>query len=1085
LDFRIYLLYSQRRIDLYLCPDILIVNLFNHESMKKKNLCSFYLRLLSCLMLTFAAMTTVNAQNITVSGTVTDMTGEAVIGANIIVDGTTIGTISDVNGSFSLPNISRSASLRISYVGYVTQVIALSKATMPLKVMLREDADMLDEVVVVGYGTQKKRDLTGSIVSVKSEELLATAPTTIQEALRGKAAGVVVTGGGLNADPVIRIRGNRSISASNDPLYVIDGVPSSNGVSVVNPSDIESVEVLKDASATAIYGARGANGVILVTTKKGESGQTTVEYTGYLKMDKLDRYSRAQNGAEYAEWLREADRTYLYDGNGGYSIDPSSTYTTMTPNWTDDLKLEYMASRDLSGYSLESVRRAYNANGSYEPSKVRWFDWQSAGMRDMAVSQNHNISIRGGNQNTRIFVSGSFMNNQGITNESFRKRYTLRLNIDKDLSKYLTIGATSNFAYWEYFNGIGVGSNWNPLSTPYLTPGGEPEYGVGGDVTQDGDPALGLVMHPGGEGMLYNDFYNYWGGRKAITKRNQLDMTLYANITLPFGLSYRANFGTSYYSGQDQGFWASASTEQKMGNATANQNLAFNRGWTMEHILGYAKTFGDHSINVTAVQSMEKSINEPVTATGEGMPLESQLWYSLGTTTMQSITSDYTQWTMMSWMGRAIYGFKDNRYMLTASLRYDGSSRLAEGHKWVAFPSASVAWRISDESFMKNLEWISNLKLRVGYGKTGNSSVSPYSTVGQIGSSRYVFGQVGFVGYAPSSLSNSTLTWETTGQYNIGIDYGFLRGRISGSIDFYQQNTYDLLMPRVLPQVSGFGRITQNIGKTKNQGLEVTVQTVNYDTRNFKWSTTLQFATNKEQIVSLASGLTEDIGNSWFVGYPIHTYYNYVDNGVWGYSKQEMEEMAKFNANGENYIPGDFRFADLNGDYKINDDDRIIRGQKMPKWTAGMGNTLRYKDFDLYVFTYGMFGHTIYADPGVGHDGRQNTRAVDYWMPENTDSRYRKPTKGAADLPHREAFWFQKGDFVRISDITLGYTIPRNLTEKLFVKRARFYVQLQNPFLFTGYTNNDPEAPISAGGVGANGAGTTYKNYIVGINLTF
>lgn len=877
---------------------------------------TYYFKLSTLLLLLSFIPIWAIAQSNTVKGTVKDSFGEAVIGANVTEVGTSNGTITDIDGNFSL-NVSSKGQLRVSFIGYQSQTLDIA-GQKTLNITLKEDTETLDEVVVVGYGTAKKRDLTGAITQVKAENLMATAPTNIQEALRGKAAGVMVAGGGLNDTPMIRIRGNRSISASNEPLFVIDGVPVNGGSDILNPSDVASIEVLKDASATAIYGARGANGVILVTTKKGETGKVNVEYNGYLTISKVDEYRRVRNGAEYLEYLREADRNYIYDGEGGYSIDPSCTYPSMTPSWEYDQKLEYIGSRDISGYVLESVKRAWEG-GSYNPSMLRTFDWQGAGMRDEAISQNHNISIRGGSKDTKVFISGSFMDNNGITPRSYRKRYTLRMNLDQNLGKYITMGATSNFAYWEYFNGTGVGGNWNPLGTPYYSPGGSGDYGVGGDVTQDGDPALGLVPHPTGEGMLWNPFYDF-SGTEGRTKRNRIDATIYAMIKLDNGLSYRVNFGTDYYSGQEQMFYAKASTSQGFGNAKAEQKATFDRGWTLEHILAYSKTFGQHSLNLTAVQSTQKFTQEPLTASGVGIPLESQLYYNLGSATTQGVTSGFTQWTMMSWMGRAIYGFKDNRYMLTASLRYDGSSRLAEGHKWVAFPSVALAWRISDEAFIKdNLSSISNLKLRFGYGKTGNSAVSPYETIGKITSSRYTWGNTGVIGYAPSSLSNKALTWETTGQYNIGLDFGLFNGRISGSVEWYKQNTYDLLMPRALPEVSGFGSITENVGETENTGFEFTLETVNFQNKNFNWTTSLQFATNKEKIVKLASGLQEDIANMWFVGHPVDTYYDYVNTKyVWGYSKEDMEEMAKFNANGHSYKPGDLRFVDLDGNYKIN-----------------------------------------------------------------------------------------------------------------------------------------------------------------------
>ena len=486
---------------------------------------TYYFKLSTLLLLLSFIPIWAIAQSNTVKGTVKDSFGEAVIGANVTEVGTSNGTITDIDGNFSL-NVSSKGQLRVSFIGYQSQTLDIA-GQKNLNITLKEDTETLDEVVVVGYGTAKKRDLTGAITQVKAENLMATAPTNIQEALRGKAAGVMVAGGGLNDTPMIRIRGNRSISASNEPLFVIDGVPVNGGADILNPSDVASIEVLKDASATAIYGARGANGVILVTTKKGETGKVNVEYNGYLTISKVDEYRRVRNGAEYLEYLREADRNYIYDGEGGYSIDPSCTYPSMTPSWEYDQKLEYIGSRDISGYVLESVKRAWEG-GSYNPSMLRTFDWQGAGMRDEAISQNHNISIRGGSKDTKVFISGSFMDNNGITPRSYRKRYTLRMNLDQNLGKYITMGATSNFAYWEYFNGTGVGGNWNPLGTPYYSPGGSGDYGVGGDVTQDGDPTLGLVPHPTGEGMLWNPFYDF-SGTEGRTKRNRIATTITLN----------------------------------------------------------------------------------------------------------------------------------------------------------------------------------------------------------------------------------------------------------------------------------------------------------------------------------------------------------------------------------------------------------------------------------------------------------------------------------------------------------------------------------------------------------------------------
>jgi len=486
-------------------------------------------------------------------------------------------------------------------------------------------------------------------------------------------------------------------------------------------------------------------------------------------------------------------------------------------------------------------------------------------------------------------------------------------------------------------------------------------------------------------------------------------------------------------------------------------------------------------------------VNEPVTASGIGLPIENQIWYSLGTAGTQSVTSGYTQWNMMSWMGRVNYGFK-GKYLFTGSVRYDGSSRLAVGEKWVAFPSAAFAWRISDESFIKDIDVITNLKLRVGYGVTGNSAVNPYQTVGSINSSRYTWGKTaGTLGYSPSTLSNPFLTWERTGQYNAGLDFGILKDRISGSVDVYLQNTYDLLMLRSLPRVSGFPSIMQNIGQTQNSGLEISLKTVNIQTSKFNWTTDLQFAANREKIVKLASGLNVDLGNLWFVGHPIDTYYDFVAAPVvWGYSQADMDEMAKFNANGSVFKSGDLRLVDLNGDYKIDaTNDKQIRGSRMPKWTLSMANTLQYGPFDLYAFMYAMVGQTIYWDPGVGYAARYNTVKVDYWTPTNTNTKWLQPHQGMEIPSNITAMYYWKGDFLKVNDITLGYTLPNELTRKASIQRARFYAKVQNPFLISNFEGNDPEGAVGQTrnylGVlnSYSGDNPTMRTFMFGINLTF
>ncbi|MBN1925005.1 MAG: SusC/RagA family TonB-linked outer membrane protein, partial [Prolixibacteraceae bacterium] len=465
-----------------------------------------------------------------IGGIVTDESNNPLPGVNVVVQATTRGTVTDIDGKYSI-QAEPKETLIFSFIGYKTQNVIVNNQTSINIKLISSYLDM-DEVVVVGYGTVKKSDLTGSVTSVKSEELMASAPTSVQQALQGKAAGVLITSGNtVNSTPNIRIRGNRSISANNDPLFVVDGFPMTGGLESINPNDIESVEILKDASATAIYGSRGANGVILVTTKKGEAGKVTVEYDGYLSIGTLDRYRKAQNVEEYIDYVREGNRKYIFDGEGGWELNPSSNYSSLIPDYNQDMSMVYFTQ---DPYLRESINRGW-VDGVWTPENLRGFDWQMAGYRDFATSQTHNISIRGGTDKTRVFLSGSFLDKKDIQLQSFRKRYTLHLNLDQKLGELITMGGNVDFSYLNWNDGKGIPIFWNPLGTPWNSPDG--------DITLDGDPAYGLIEHPCGEPLQYNSFYDLDG----VVRRNQSNnfiANLYLEIQPIKGLTYRANFGT-------------------------------------------------------------------------------------------------------------------------------------------------------------------------------------------------------------------------------------------------------------------------------------------------------------------------------------------------------------------------------------------------------------------------------------------------------------------------------------------------------------------------------------------------------------
>ena len=1005
----------------------------------------------------------VSAQNVTVKGTVKDKAGETVIGASVVQKGNTgNGTITDIDGNYSL-NVPSNSTLIFSYVGMTTQEIAV-KGQKTIDVILADDAQALEEVVVIGYGAVKRKDLTGSVATVNSEVLAAVPVASATEALTGKMAGVQITTteGSPDAEMKIRVRGGGSITGDNTPLFIVDGFPVES-ISDIPASDIEDITVLKDASSTAIYGSRGANGVILVTTKSGKEGKVSVSYNAYYSWKKIAKTLDVLSPKDYAKWQYELAGLIKSD--------------------------------DMSSY--ENYFGAYTDMDMYD--NIPHNDWQDLTFGRTGHTFNHNLNINGGSDKIRYAFSYSHMNDKAIMEGSNYKRDNFSLKLNTKPVKNVTLDFSARYSDTDI-----KGGGANDVSSTY-----DSDKRLKYAVIYTPIPLSNLDASAGSSD---DDLGNLYHPLTAISDNDREQERKTLNIAGSFGWEIFKNFkiktevGYDDYRNSDQRYWGLTTYYIKNVPSDANQGKpAAQFANTSRHKFrntntisyDFSKLFKGDSHHLNAMIGHEWIITKSKVLTDivHGFP-ESFTAKDAWKFSSQGVPFSIDNYInpddkLLSYFGRINYDFQ-SKYLISATFRADGSSKFASGNQWGYFPSAAVAWRISDESFIKdNISNISNLKLRFGYGKTGNSAVNPYETVGKISSSRYTWGNIGALGYAPSSLSNKVLGWETTGQYNVGLDFGFFNGRISGSIEWYKQNTYDLLMPRALPEVSGFGSITENVGETENKGLEVTLETVNFQTKDFAWTTSLQFATNKEKIVKLASGLKEDVANMWFVGHPVDTFYDYVNTKyVWGYSKEDMTEMAKFNANGHSYKPGDLRFVDLDGNYKIDAYDRTFRGQKMPKWTAGMGNTFRYKDFDLYIFMYGMFGHTIYCDPGVGHDGRMNTRYADYWTPENTQTQFRKPSKGDADQPNKEAYWYNKGDFVRISDITLGYSLPKSIIKYAGLERARFYVQLQNPFTITGYPNNDPEGSVKAGRTWdrkqeAYSDPITMRNYIFGINLTF
>ena len=787
----------------------------------------------------------------TITGKVVDDKGESVIGASIAVQGTTLGTITNLDGEYTLANVPENSEVTVSFIGYKTLIFKANDKALS-KITLKEDTEMLDEVVVVGYGTVKKRDLTGSISSVNAQKIADVPVTSVVEALQGRSPGVVVsnTSWEPGSEPSIFVRGKRSITASNGPLYVVDGIPITGGVSEISPADIESMEILKDASATAIYGSRGANGVIIITTKQGKEGKTKVDYNGYVGFQTIQNKLDMMNGAEYAEYTREA-----YRNSTG-----KNKYLSDVPNKEQDMLLP-MFSQD--AYVLESVLMGYDENGNYDPSKVRSNDWFDAVTRQGFLTE-HQLNIRGGGAKTSFMASATYNKVDGVVKDQSYQRYSVRLNLSHTINKYIKIGGQTQYSFSEKQRGS------NMISDNYMyriTP-------LGSLYEKDGS----LTQKIGGDELMYNPLYNLADGAvDRPLKTSRFLGSYFLDVTFPIkGLTFRSNLGIDARTQQDYEFYSAATTERQFGSSYAKSSMTKYSMFTWENFFTYKRDFGTkHSLGVTLLQSVQQDLRESLNASAEDISADVLKYYDLGAgSIIDGIGSGYRKWTMASFMGRVNYNYL-GRYLLTVSARYDGSSRLADGHKWVLFPSAALAWRISDEKFMKNIKWLDNLKLRVGYGKTGNSSVDPYQTRGTLSKVYYVYnnGKDEVLGYAPKKMANKLLTWETTEQYNLGLDFGFLKNRIYGSIDLYLQKTYDLLLERQLPVVSGFSNIVSNIGRTQNKGIEISLNTRNVVTKNFEWTTDLTFTAGREEIVELYNGKVDDPGSGWFIGEPIDVYY--------------------------------------------------------------------------------------------------------------------------------------------------------------------------------------------------------------------
>jgi TonB-linked SusC/RagA family outer membrane protein len=998
------------------------------------------------------------AQERTVQGRVLSEDRVGFPGVNIIVKGTAQGTVTDADGNYSIAVSSVNDVLVFSSIGYETvEVVVGNRSTIDVDMVV--DVKQLDEVVVVGYGTVKKSDVTGSLVSVTSDVIKERPVQNVLQALQGRAAGMHVTSNFKPGElPVVRIRGNRSLNASNDPLYVVDGIPLISGnISDINPNDIASIEVLKDASATAIYGSRGANGVVLITTNKGAKGKVSVNVNSTYSLDSYHSLTDWMNGGQYIDRWRES----LMNG-GLYSTAQFTDLNTPVirgyPDPDEDIS-RMQLSQDpvamesvLMGYEWEDfiggTVRMRNTTAEeqamgwpaqvpvYNSANIRSFDWIDQVTRQ-GITQSHQISLTSGTESSRLYLSLGYYDQLGVQRDQDYERFNTTVSGDITANNWLTLGASliGSFSL-QNFGFMGPNTSNTGSKDLYSRATEQFPYALPRDADGRWNPIIDIDQ------------------TKNERRATSLMASLYAEIKFTPWLKYRMNFGPQFRHFRN-GSWTGPDATSHLTNRpnTAGYTRTEDFSWVLENLLYADKTFGDHTIGVTLLQSSQESRQERIATSVTSTIYDISYWYDLAANlngVPGSYGTGFTSNTLMSWMGRINYSFRD-KYLLTASGRFDGASVLAEGHKWHFFPSLAVAWKLHEEEFMSFANAISELKPRFGFGVTGNSSVSPYTTTGPLSRNPYVFGSTPAIGYLPQLVRNPELEWEKTSQWNIGLDFGLFQNRLRGSLEIYDAKTNDLIMRKTLPAVSGYVEKLENVGKTRNRGIEITLSSVNIEKGDFTWTMDVNWSRNKEEIVELLSGKEDMLAQRWFIGQPLQVYYQYENAGIWQNTAEDLEEMAKFNAKGHRFHPGTIKVVDQNGDYVITADDMVIRGSDRPKWTGGITNTFRYKNWTLSSFIYARVGQTYFGGypnsyGGVWPNGRVEN---DVWSWDNPGGKWPMPNFGNVENI-TAAMQYHDGSFYAVRNIAVSFDFPGSMIDRFKINSLQLSAQVVNPFIFGG-----------------------------------
>ncbi len=939
--------------------------------------------------------------DIAVTGKVTGEDGISLPGVNVLLKGTTRGTTTDQDGNYRLSVDNQSSTLVFSFVGYEPQEVVVGNRKV-INISLEPDLKSLEEVVVIGYGTVKRKDLTGAVAQIDADEINALPVADVQQALRGRAPGVrVIQNSGQPGSSVqVQVRGGNSFLGNNNPLYVVDGFPLTGGIDFLNPSDIASIDILKDASATAIYGARGANGVVIITTRQGKEGRSRVTLDSYYGFQNVAKKFDLMNGAQYAE----------------------------------------IANEQLTNDGRQPI---------FNGSNFADTDWQDE-IFQTAPIQNHVLTFSGGNAKTRYSVSGNYFKQDGIILNSGTDRGSFRFGLDQDVNDRLSFSTHfvgSRFTFNNNRANNGHRGN-NILSSAIVAPPTVPVRDQDGNFS-DVAPypfSPNVLQHP----LLFSQIFDQ-------QKRTSLLADLSATLRITDELSFKTMFGTEQVFGEGNFYSPSVLT---LSSPSGNASTSFNRStsYLNENILTYNKGFGNSSLNAVAGFTWQNDVSNFNRQSGNGFLNDILLNNNLGASEVTNPNqSNYSEWALLSWLGRVNFSL-DDRFLFTASVRADGSSRFGANNKWGVFPSGAFAYKISEEAFMKEIKAISSLKLRVSYGQTGSTTLSPFQSLNRLGVERATFGKTDVIGFAPVALPNDNLKWETTTQFNVGLDAGLFEERVRLTLDYYHKSTTDLLAEVTLPGSAGFNSIVTNLGEIQNSGVELGIGADILE-REFKWDVFAQMSTNRNKVIDIGgsdifgSGISLPFGASINIareGQPLGLFYGFQEDGL-----------------DEN---GRIQYVDMNGDGNINNSDQSIIGNPYPDFIYSLNNNFSYRNFDLNVFLEGVQGSDLFFATGGSITNSFNTgenQLVDVynnrWRPGAPDPNAGYPKVSTSSTFRVSDRFVEDGSYLRVKNVRLAYNFPIGGTDIKWIQSLQLYASAQNLFTFTSYPGLDPEVNTRSG----------------------